>query len=148
MAASSQPSGARRWRKSSATCSGTSRNCRPSSSSTSTRSRSRTSRSSSHARSAGSSPVAATTADERGRLRAARRDDETLEAPREALGHERVDADAVGRVLAADLAGDLVQLGETAAVLVRDEQVEAAQRVRELVLDALAELLETFPRLA
>ncbi len=47
-----------------------------------------------------------------------------------------------GGVLAADLAGELVQLGEAAAVGVGHEQLERAKRVRELALDALAELLQ------
>ena len=80
---------------------------------------------------------------QRRRSRAARRgcDGEALEALGEARGHERAHAHALGRVLAADLAGELVQLGEAAAVGVGHEQLDAAQRVRELALDALAQLL-------
>ena len=56
-------------------------------------------------------------------------------------------AHALGGVLAADLAGELVQLGEAAAVGVGHQQVDRAQRVRELVLEALAELIEALARL-
>src|SRR6202161_2431642 len=155
MAARSRLSAASRWRRSSATCSGTSRSWPASSASSSSRSRRRTSTSCALEWSAGSSPAAATSADGRGgadgRGRGAplRRDRprpavdrEALEALGQARRHERAHAHAVGRVLASHFAGELVQLGEAAAVGVRHEQLDAAQRVLELVDDPLAELLE------
>src|SRR6202161_4707005 len=149
MAARSRLSAASRWRRSSATCSGTSRSWPASSASSSSRSRRRTSTSCALEWSAGSSRAAATSADGRGRGAALRRDRprpavdrEALEALGQARRHERAHAHAVGRVLASHFAGELVQLGEAAAVGVRHEQLDAAQRVLELVDDPLAELLE------
>src|SRR6202161_1928981 len=149
MAARSRLSAASRWRRSSATCSGTSRSWPASSASSSSRSRRRTSTSCALEWRAGSSRAEGTSADCGGRAAALRRDRprpavdrEALEALGQARRHERAHAHAVGRVLASHFAGELVQLGEAAAVGVRHEQLDAAQRVLELVDDPLAELLE------
>src|SRR5581483_12377540 len=57
-------------------------------------------------------------------------------------GQTRGDADAVRGVLALQIAGQLVQLGEPAALLVGDEQLDVQQPSRELELDALDQGLD------
>src|SRR5689334_18902568 len=65
----------------------------------------------------------------------------------EALGdrgrHAGADADALRGVGAVEgVAGDVVQLGEPAALGEREQQVDRAQRLAERALDALAEDVE------
>src|SRR5919199_2975999 len=65
----------------------------------------------------------------------------------EALGDGRrdpaADADALGGVGAVErVAGDVVELGEPAALGERQQQVDAAQRLAERALDRVAEVVE------
>ena len=57
-----------------------------------------------------------------------------------------MDAHALGRVLALEVAGDVVQLGEAGALGVGQQQLDRAQRALELLLDAVAERLEALAR--
>ncbi len=68
-----------------------------------------------------------------------------LERP-QALGHRgrhpRPHAHAVGRVLALEVAGEVVQLGEHRAALVRHEQLHGLEARAEGLFDATLQLLE------
>src|SRR5262249_29496681 len=65
---------------------------------------------------------------------------------REPRGHRRrqphVDEDALRRVLPLQIAGDLVELGEPAALLVWQQQLDIVQRARKLVGDPVGQRLE------
>src|SRR6185312_5822236 len=70
------------------------------------------------------------------------RDVEAREALGDGRGHAAADADAFGRVLAVEVAGHLVELGEPPALVEGQQQVDAAQRLAEGALDAVAEIVE------
>ena len=61
---------------------------------------------------------------------------------------QRAHEHALGRVRALDLAGDLVQLGEAAALRVGQQQLDGLQAPHELVGDALLEAVDALARRA
>src|SRR4029450_7528761 len=67
---------------------------------------------------------------------------EALEALCRGHGHPCADADALGRVLALQLAGQVVELREAAALLGGHEQLHRAQGGEEAGLDGVAQLVE------
>jgi hypothetical protein len=74
-----------------------------------------------------------------------RGDSETGEALRQPRRHERVNAHALRSVLAIQLTGEIMQLRETAAISVGNEQVDRTERVRKLPLEPLPEISQPSP---
>src|SRR4051812_10251651 len=69
------------------------------------------------------------------------------QARRDAGGHPGADQDTLGGVLALEVAGHLVQLGEDSAALEREQQLDELQAVAEGALDPVLQLLDPLARL-